>query len=190
MKETLEKCWQNVIVKYFNKGLIGYERQLQVYFFLELKEMLPDYGIWVEPTIFLYKEYDPTRRPTMDGRIPDILITKDKTIEAVIELKCKPWDSVQFDTDLEKLKHFEELASTQKEIPLSWPPISSNWSEQISHSNGELYFEFKRDALLVFAVIAKANTKSVLDLDLDIKNFLHLKYSIEDKWEFEEHYVK
>ena len=59
----------------------------EAYFFLELKEILPDYDIWVEPMIFLYKEYNLTKRPTMDGRIPDILITKNQKIEAIIELK-------------------------------------------------------------------------------------------------------
>ena len=180
MKEILEKSWKNVLTKYFDKGWIAYERQLQAYFFLELKKMLPDHVIWIEPMIFLHKEYKPTRRPTLDGKIPDMLITRNAKIEAVIELKCKPWDYVQYEQDLKKLKYFEILASKNTKIPLSWPPVSSNWNKQESADKGEIYFEFVTNILSVFAVIAKKNAAAVSMLEPHIKNFLHLKHSIKD----------
>jgi len=180
MKEIIEKSWNNVITNYFMKALIAYKRQLQGYFFLELNKNLPEHVIWIEPMIFLQKEYNPTKRPKMDGRIPDMVITRGKVIEAVIELKCKPWDSVQYQADLKKLKHFENLSSTNTQIPLSCPPISSNWDKQLVDNNkGEIYYKFKSNLILVFAAIAKEGSLVLSDLEHDIGNFLQLTTSIE-----------
>lgn len=178
MRVIIKECWNRVIENYFAKGLIAYERQLQGYFFLELKEKLPEHVIWIEPMIFLHKEYKPTKRPTIDGRIPDMVITRDRKIEAVIELKCKPWDSVQYKADLEKLKNFENLGFQNKQIPLSWHPISSNWDKQLA-AKEENYYTFKPDLLLVFAAIAKDGSSVLGDLKHDINNFLPLVTSIE-----------
>ena len=172
MKKVLKECWLKVIQKYFNKGLIAYERQLQAYLFHELNMALPDYITWVEPTIYLDKRY------TIDGKMPDMVLTNNNDeICTIIELKCKPWDSVQYQHDLDKLKEFEKLILKKAKIPLSWPPISSDWIIQLS-TGGEKSYHFKHDCLLVFGVIAHPDAKAVSELKPDIKNFLHLKHNI------------
>ncbi|MEM6813653.1 MAG: hypothetical protein AAF600_04595 [Bacteroidota bacterium] len=133
--------------------------------------------------IFLHQEYKPINRPTLDGKIPDMIITKNNKIEAVIELKCKPWDSVKYEDDLQKLKYFGDLSLKNTQIPLSWPPISSNWKIQIASNKGEKYYQFQTDCLLVFGVIAikGANALSKLD-NHGIENFLNLKHFIENNY--------
>lgn len=185
MKEQLATSWDKVIDNYFNQGMIAYERQLQVYFFLELQRSMPEYAIWIEPMMFLHKKYIPTKRPTLDGKIPDMVISKDNKIKAVVELKCSPWGFVKYEKDIEKLKYFENLASDHSiKIPLSWPPKSSIWNNQISSLDGEMLYEFDPDVLMVFGVIARENAEALKPtINSDIKNFLHLTHWIEKKSE-------
>lgn len=181
MRQTLRDCWNAVIKRYFKKGLITYERQLQAYLFMELHHVLRDYVIWVEPNVFV-----PDKK--IDGKKPDLVITLKNEIVAFIELKCTLWSYPHFKHDLNKLKHFENLAQEGNiKIPLSWHP-DNEYAKELPNHKGVLEdradYGIAKDCLFVFGVIGRAGGDAIsgklLEHADDISEFLHLRCVVSD----------
>ncbi len=172
--EILEKIWKENVRSLYISGLISTERSLQAEIYRQLKNYT-NYNIWIEPTIFFIPSAD------LDYKKPDVIITKEREIVGIIELKYKPYAETYYIEDIEKLYAFSNIPKEYK-LPLFTIPNSGEWSKK----NKDL-FTVSSNFLSVFAVIAWNNAWS-----LDIKkwgkqkvkkpkNFLHLTGSISEK---------
>jgi len=173
LKNSLIFIWQNQIRNEFVNGRIIYERQLQAMFYFYLRTLLPgEYVIWVEPVVEInnIENYNKVK--------PDLIITKNSQVIAIIELKFKPWESINnYVPDIRKLCLFEEIASTNLKLDLSVKPNSPNWNVQ-KLNKGNSSFTLIEDHLSVFVAFYHPDDKYTPNLDSVTKrpkNFLYLK---------------
>lgn len=169
--KIFENTWDRDIKSRFEKGIIAYERQLQAILYKILRERLSaDYEIFIEPVIYDLQKIK-----------PDMVITKDNKIIAIIELKCKPWEYPKSLLDIKKLRRFKKEIDKNVPITLGWIPKFIDMKEQNNDNTSRLSFFIDEKVLLITAVIAKHDseiiTKKVEDFDKyeeikDIKIFL------------------
>jgi Holliday junction resolvase len=123
------------------KGELIYERQFQAELYHHLKvQLYPELNSWIEPQMKM-----PSDNSTY---IPDIVITDDKCILSIIELKWTPWDRVQYMHDMEKLVEFEKLAKGNQSFALGYIPYSTDWNKQIEKNI--LEYKLSTDLLCVY----------------------------------------
>lgn len=173
MKEVIQKIWNSVLEGPFQDGMIGFERQLQGYLFYELINHLPHHKIWLEPMVYLTGN-------RLDGKKPDIIITKGRKIVGVWELKFNPWGYVHFKDDIQKLLEFEKLGNTNETIPLSWPPKKNRMPAQLAIPGGQIEYSVNKSCLMIFGVVAHPYSEALLKLEVQPKNFLHLTGYIDE----------
>jgi len=157
--------WEIDIKAIFEKGLIVYERQLQSILYNQLRVRLTiDYEIYIEPVIY-----------QLDKIKPDMVITKDKRIISIIELKSKPWEYPEFFSDMKKLVRFKKELINNKEIVLGWIPKSVDWFEQDNHENLKLTYSIDKDLQLILAIIAKHDSDIITKELKDYANYIDIK---------------
>ena len=142
---ALSEMWTGAIREKFLSGTLIYERQLQAELYRLLKERLSvSYEIWVEPVIYLQEH-------NLNKVKPDIIITHEQSVVAVIELKFSPWKEADHKGDLDKLHLFTQAAKEQATIPLSWEPTHPNW--EIQKQNIKTY-SLDQNLLPVFMAVS------------------------------------
>lgn len=171
LKEKLKEIWQNIHQEY-KKGEICTERHLRAELFHQLKMNLgDDYNIWVEPTLEANKENIKVKI------IPDLLISKNDRLVAVIELKYKPSREVHFKKDIEKFQHFN---AKYLKIAIETDPNTGNWIK-------EKELKINDEILFVFAVVANSKAWALkyekVNENNHLKNFLHLTGKIDNNSE-------
>jgi hypothetical protein len=170
MNDILIKIWGNQIKESYERGEICSERHLQAELYYQFKKCpeLSQYQIWMEPTLGIY---DGTNdKGTKIGSItPDILISCNDVLKAMIEIKYRPYGQVHYKFDIEKFNTFQKY---KPKITIETNPTTGR------HNNTEI--EIGKDTLFVFAVIANADRNAIAlkkerwtDVDLPNK-FLHL----------------
>jgi len=111
IQEILENIWINEIKELFKEGKIINESQLQAYLFYFLKHKYEKYQVWLEPVLYVNNlKLNKTR--------PDLIITEDDIIIAIIELKFKPWEEPKHENDIAKLNELLKLKETNEFIIL------------------------------------------------------------------------
>ena len=150
LEDLLIKIWIEEIPPRFEKGLLTYERQLQAEFYHRLKLCLPDgYEVWIEPVIYL-ADYN------LNKVKPDIFITKDDKIEAIIELKFKPWEYPEFHFDINKLLTFDNISNENLQIAFGYIPRSHIWNVQKGKQN--VQYKLTQEHLNVYVVFGKPDS--------------------------------
>ena len=144
LSKVLSEVWFGPVKDEFKRGFLTYERQAQAFICNCLKDNLPNSQIWIEPLLNLED------RSVM---IPDIVITKGDFIEAIIELKWKPWEFPQYQYDLQKLKLLSEYSGDHN-FTFGWKPISDNWNLQKNYKETHSY-RLRKGFLKVMMVMAK-----------------------------------
>ena len=133
------------------------------------------YKIWITPTLYL-KKYD------LDRIKPDLVVSNEKEILAIIQLNFKPWDFLNYKEDLRILTGMDKVGKS-KRIKLGMIPFSSIWQEQKNKDENNLNFTMADDLLKVLVTGSRAGCHS-LELKKDEKpsqNFLHLFGYIENE---------
>lgn len=163
----------------FLQQKINTERLLQAEFYRQLKDRLTDpvYNVWVEP-VLAFREND----IELTHKKPDIVITKEKEVVGVIELKFVPWAEADYIEDINKLEKLSREGGNK--IYLLQNIYSGEW-----HKDEESSFTISSNLLSVFAVIAKKNSYALdknkwQELSLPVK-FVHLIGEISGKKEVE-----
>lgn len=166
LQDTLINIWTQKLTDKFKSGFLVYERQLQAELYYQLKLHLNEtYNIWIEPVVYL-PQYG------LNKVKPDICISKDDQLIAVIELKFKPWEDAAFYDDIEKLLNFDKAANANEEVTLGYIPISADWNMQ---QGGErVSYKINSNLLTSFVAFSKPNTNAVEPLSKVPQNFLHL----------------
>lgn len=169
----LKYIWLNKILKQYSNGLIVTERALQAEIYHQLKNSHSDYLFWVEPTLY-------SNSSTLNYKKPDILISKEREIVGIIELKYKPDGETFYKEDINKMKEFSETPN-EGDIRLITIPNTGKWSEEKKD-----LFSVSPNILSVFAVIAndKAHAVKINEIKNNTalpKNFLHLTGSISEE---------
>ncbi len=139
LETAIEKVWRTEIKKAYKNQILCSERQLQAEFYCGLKPFSKkkNYRVWIEPVlVFGYKKKMIIK--------PDLIITKGRTVNAVIELKYRPYGLVDFKTDIEKMR---ELQHYKKSFPLLTDVRSGNYTKD--------EFKVSNNLLCVYAAIAK-----------------------------------
>lgn len=164
--DSLDKIWTIDIKEAFCNGLIPYERQLQAELYHRLKiEITEEYKIWVEPVMYL-RDYE------LDKIKPDLVITKEDLILAVIELKFSPWSYVNTSHDLDKFKKLLNVFNNAECINISWIPFSENWEVQKTNDAKKLYFQFSKNTKMILCAIAKQDSNGLKKSSYsDLPNF-------------------
>ena len=175
LNNILTEIWENNIKDTYEKGEICTEHHLQAELYYQIKnsQKLKEYRIWVEPTL-----------DTEDNEIrkklkikPDLILTFNNTIQAIIELKFKPDGEVHYTKDIEKFKYFSQKNK---------PKVAIRTNEQTGRWDSNKPFQYSHDVLFVFAVIAKDDFAHALNQSKWEKlkipsNFLHLVGKINEK---------
>ncbi len=183
LKQSMISTWKNEIKKKFVDGKLVYERQLQADLYHLLKRQLENgYEIWVEPVIYMDQAKPPNKDSVLHMSKPDLIITKGEEIIAVIELKFKPWEEVDYKGDLDKLIEFKKISTTGKKIWLGIKPLSSDWKDQNKDDNFDFY-NLKENLLTSFIVFARPDSHAISDFNIykGTSNFLLLYGYIEDE---------
>lgn len=168
LKKLLSDIWIKEVKDKFLTGTITYERQLQGELYHVMKERVSyPYEIWIEPIIYLEKF-------NLNKVKPDIVITYDKYIHAVIELKFTPWFYSQYQGDLEKLNRFYKAAQSNAKVVLGWKPLHPNW--QIQKEKGKQEYMMNKEMLTVFMVVSRPDSYALMKNEIEKfapKNLLH-----------------
>jgi len=153
--KIFKSTWELDVKHRFEKGFLTYERQLQAFLYKNLKTRLScDYEMWIEPVIYL-KDY------MLDKVKPDIIVTKNANIIAIIELKLGTWSYPSFKDDLDKLFRFKNAAEKTETIILGWIPKSEIWQKQQEIKGCELKYSLDKNVLLILAVIARPDSEAI-----------------------------
>jgi hypothetical protein len=144
----LKSNWGVQIKAEYDKGNVCSERHLQAMLFGLLYTTFKDsdYVVWVEPTL------DGEKGAPLKGLIPDLIITKENNIIAVIELKYVPHGFAKFKRDIEKLVEMDCEAGLS--VPLKVIPSSGLWEK-------DNMFTFSKSTLYVFGVISKKGAEAL-----------------------------
>lgn len=131
MNDALENAWEAAKHAYQN-GHITSEATLQAHLFCSLRHSVPDALSFCEPVLVLG-----------DGQkvIPDMLVVRENSVVAVIEMKFVPHDYPHFRADIDKLARY---ARHQTEYELTLDPAKGSFSEQ--------RYRFNESCLYVYAV--------------------------------------
>lgn len=160
---TFEKLWQNDIKEHFQNGYITWEHQLQAHLYYLLKCTLDSkFEIWVEPVLYL-KSFG------LDKVRPDLVITYEDKIIAIIELKVKTWELPLFEGDIEKLKRFNKVPKVEK-IAIWFIPFSNDWETQ-KKKGIKKEFTIDENFLKIFAIIGKPGSEVFTKIYDGIKIF-------------------
>ncbi len=184
IKELLEFIWKYNLKEDFLKGKLIYERQLQALLYYYLRANLDAiYNAWIEPTIYFTGGSHSDNTKLLEKTKPDIIITEDetRTVQAIIELKFKPWEEASWKEDISKLFSFQEESENKSRLLLGWKPIDSNWQKQKNQE--ELVYSLNPDAVFGFFVGARPDAEAVKVIDSQgqkiPKDLLHLVSFIE-----------
>ena len=140
-RQKLIDAWEEC-KQLYRKGCVNSERTLQAAFYSILVKTLPETNyVLCEPTINI-DEYGTV--------IPDLVVTDDKEIVAVVEFKFVPHYYPVHEDDLEKLKRY---GNTTGEFQLLLDARSGKFSEE--------WFTFSQECCLVFAVIGQHDAEAV-----------------------------
>ena len=175
IKKKITRIWENEIRDALERGEVVIEKQLKAEMYHQLRLKFPKYKIWTAPTLYL-KKYD------LDRIKPDLIITNDKMILAVIQLKFKPWEYLEYKEDLKILTGLDKVGKSKK-IKLGMIPFSSIWQEQKTKDENNLNFTMAENLLKVLVTGSRIGCHS-LELKKEEKpsnNFLHLFGYIENE---------
>jgi hypothetical protein len=175
IRKKLIQIWDNEIRDALGRGEVVLEQQLKAEMYHQLRLKFPKYKIWTTPTLYL-KKYD------LDRIKPDLVISNDKEILAIIQLKFKPWEFLDYKEDLRILTRLDKVGKSKK-IKLGMIPFSSVWQEQKTKEENNLNFTITDDLLKVLITGSRAGCHS-LELKKEEKpsqNFLHLFGYIENE---------
>ncbi|MBM2817315.1 MAG: hypothetical protein HW421_4077 [Ignavibacteria bacterium] len=177
IKEILIDLWEDPVKKTFEDGFLTYERQLQGYLYYLLKSRKDnEFEIWIEPVIYFKEPVKNTLTHGIENLIPDIVITKDDEIIAIIEIKSKAWGDVCFNEDIYKLKRYEAVSNISANIILGYIPKETDW-----HYNGTKHYKLKEGCLFCFISITN-NKFEINKLENELPdNFLHLYGYLDNK---------
>jgi len=177
IRKVLSNIWTEEVKKYYAKGLICSERQLQSIMYKYISDKNENYFVWVEPLLKI-----------KDRKvIPDIVITDNNYVIAIVELKYVPHHYPEYKNDLEKLVFLSEQGN--KKISLLTNPIDGK-------SNNEDSFNFGSDILFSYCAIGNFESDAVNIFEKHyiggIEKFLHLYGKINssvnlDEFEFGEY---
>jgi hypothetical protein len=161
---TFEKLWCIDIKEHFQNGYITWEHQLQAHLYHLLKCNLNSiFKIWIEPVLYIESN-------GLDKIRPDMVITFDKKIIAIIELKVKAWEYPLFKGDIEKLERLKSITSEQS-IDLGFIPVTNDWNKQKLIEGKNLSFSFDKQWLAIMAIIAKPDSEAFTTHQNEIKIF-------------------
>lgn len=175
IKKSLIQIWDNEIRDALGRGEVILEQQLRAEIYHQLRLKFSKYKIWITPTLYL-KKYD------LDRIKPDLVVSNEKEILAIIQLNFKPWDFLNYKEDLRILTGMDKVGKS-KRIKLGMIPFSSIWQEQKNKDENNLNFTMADDLLKVLVTGSRAGCHS-LELKKDEKpsqNFLHLFGYIENE---------
>lgn len=166
LREKLKDIWTNKISKHYSEGLICSERNLQAEFYYQLRMELDQEEnavVWIEPTLSFEKQV-----AGLSKLKPDLLITKDKEIICVIELKYKPYGEVFYEADLKKLFEFCRVANNG--LRLKTDVKTGNYCDEFYYVSVEILTCF---AVVCNEVAHAAKKEEWKSINFP-KNFLHL----------------
>ncbi|MDG1436078.1 MAG: hypothetical protein P8L89_05630 [Polaribacter sp.] len=175
IKKSLIQIWDNEIRDALGRGEVILEQQLRAEIYHQLRLKFSKFKIWITPTLYL-KKYD------LDRIKPDLVVSNEKEILAIIQLNFKPWDFLNYKEDLRILTGMDKVGKS-KRIKLGMIPFSSIWQEQKNKDENNLNFTMADDLLKVLVTGSRAGCHS-LELKKDEKpsqNFLHLFGYIENE---------
>ncbi|MEQ8324044.1 MAG: hypothetical protein RIC15_08095 [Vicingaceae bacterium] len=174
IRKALIDIWMENIQVEFNAGRIAYERQLQGFLFhyLKLRQDQEGFEVWIEPT--WYKNADESGEVSKLKFIPDMVISRGKSILAIIELKWKPWEASA--SDVGKLDEMWLDWKNGAGLLLKVIPTDYRW-----YKNKEEKVEYEIDdhCLFVFAVCSQPGSEALTKRPERLKdNFLFLTAQI------------
>lgn len=137
---ALQEAWSTACDAY-ERGLINSECTLHSLMYAELRSRLPDRITLCEPQITVERH---------GCFVPDIVIVKERVVEAIIELKFVPHHYPVYELDLRKLA---VLAVYEQSFPLLLDPKSGDFTQDS--------FRVSPDCLLVFAAIGQHDAAAV-----------------------------
>lgn len=175
IRKNLIQIWDNEIREALGRGEVVLEQQLKAEMYHQLRLKFPKLKIWIAPT-FYFKKYD------LDRIKPDIVISDEKQILAIIQLKFKPWEFLDYKEDLRILTGMDKVGKSKK-IKLGTIPFSSIWQEQKTKVENNLNFTLADDLLKVMITGSRAGCHSIelKNVEKPNKNFLHLFGYIENE---------
>ena len=140
-RQHLHQAWGEA-TRLYQLARVNSERTLQAILYSQLVAILPaETCVLCEPTIKI---------PELG--IPDLVVVSNKEVTAVIEIKFVPHFLVPYEKDIAKLKKYGSM-STEANFPLILQPRTGKYSDE--------HFTFSGNCLLVFAVIARQDSKAV-----------------------------
>ncbi|MCY2927994.1 MAG: hypothetical protein NTV86_00590 [Planctomycetota bacterium] len=126
---ALEKIWGNQIRADYRRGILPNEKTLQAAIYHYLRRSRPKVDVFVEITKFLGQK----------GNIPDLIITRNHRIEAVVELKFVPNKGIVYQRDCRKLAKWSRLVGgpsmSKKVDTLELNPKTMNWKDKKIEKN-------------------------------------------------------
>ncbi|WP_330948387.1 hypothetical protein [Thermomonas sp. LB-4] len=137
---AIQQAWFTACDAY-QHGLINSECTLHSLIYAELRSRLPDHLILCEPQINVERH---------GCFVPDIIVLKDRTVAAIVELKFVPHYYPVFELDLRKLA---VLAAYEQSFPLLLDPESGRFTPDS--------FRVGSDCILVFAAIGQHDAAAV-----------------------------
>ncbi len=175
IKKIIIRIWENEIRDALERGEVIIEKQFHAEMYHQLRSKFPKLKIWTAPTLYL-KKYD------LDRIKPDLIISNDKEILAVIQMKFKPWEFLDYKDDLSMLTRLDKVGKSKK-IKLGMIPFSSIWQEQKTKDENNLNFTMAENLLKILVTCSRVGCHS-LDLKKEAKpseSFLHLFGYIENE---------
>ncbi len=168
IKKKVTRIWENEIRDALERGEVIIEKQLHAEMYHQLRLKFPKYKIWTAPTLYL-KKYD------LDRIKPDLVITNDQEILAVIQMKFRPWEFLDYKEDLRILTGLDKVGKAKK-IKLGMVPFSSIWKEQKTKEENNLNFTMAENLLKVLVTGSKIGCHSLelKKVEKPSSNFLHL----------------
>lgn len=142
---AIEFIWVNHIKDLYLKGQICSERQIQAELYRHLRNNT-DYEVWIEPELHLVGS-------KLHHTKPDLIITEDKKIIGIMEIKFNLFAGINFTWDIEKLRN---LAILEESVPLRTDLSTANWDMAMDNQ-----FTIGIDTCLFFAVIAWEGTQAL-----------------------------
>lgn len=129
LETSLDNIWKE-LRKYYMEGKICSERHLQaILFHLMQNETTFDqeFQVFIEPKI--YTKPEEGKKNVIHGLIPDMLITHNTQIVAVVELKYCPYSYVPTLKDLQTFSRFQSMQNSPTKILLLTDPQTGNYNE-------------------------------------------------------------
>lgn len=151
-------CWQEMKVKY-EEGLFCSERHFQAELFHLLysnPEFKKNYKLFIEPII--YDKGDTLTSYELKGIIPDMILSKDEKIVAIIELKYVPHGYVSFEKDIKNLSKFYRIKDTKTLFYLLADKKSGDWDY-------EKPFTLDSNLVLIYGLIGNKESYCITNPD-------------------------